>query len=132
MQVLMISPGMQHPQNSGVGAAAGNIANYLAEICQLKVIQSGEVSSIHSTKQRIFLEEAFSVETTIQDIVKTISNPIQVYNTTSLVEDSIVISEVQNQLASFTREVISEVSNHDFDVIYAHDWISFRAGIELK
>lgn len=131
MRILMIAPGMQHSLVSGVGVAAENIAKKLSKNFQLKLIQAAEAPSIEPQKNQTALQDTFSVQSTIQDIVKIISTPLQVYET-SPTKQEISSSEVQNQLHFFTEEVIIEAAKEDFDVIYAHDWISFPAGIELK
>ena len=133
----MIGPGEPNALNSGLGIAAQYIAEELGQQVSLTVIQPGANGG--SKKMRSIDSSKFSETAVIRELVKvnvraSISPYFYAYVNTPEEDaqpDSIV-SEIKNELASFTKQVVKASQGVDFDVIYAHDWTAMPAGIEIK
>ncbi|MFY0650992.1 MAG: glycosyltransferase family 4 protein [Cyclobacteriaceae bacterium] len=142
IKVLMIGPGEPNALNSGLGVAANYIANKLARKTNLTLIQpENEGSSsgkfIHNLKK--INADKLSEDSLISDLIQiNVRAKISPYfypymQVVSADEDEVEIeSEVKNELDHFTRNVVNEAENLDFDIIYAHDWTAVQAGVELK
>lgn len=130
MKILMISPGPADSHTSGSGFAAHKIAEALSSQLSLTVIQPEHVS-VQDKKIR---SETFSNTSVVKDITR-----IRIFSQVSpyLYADPIDIkqdesSEVRDELNLFTTGAFNEAKEVDFDLIYAHDWISFEAALNIK
>ncbi|MFY0627863.1 MAG: glycosyltransferase family 4 protein [Reichenbachiella sp.] len=141
LKILMIGPGDPSQTNSGLGKAAEQISTQLAKKTQLILIQPESVLDQNTTEEKktkkaISISD-FSDFKVISDMVRIeVSNNISPYwydsTPTSSVKELDRKSEVEEKLQTFTEEIIEESSESKFDVIYAHDWITFKAALELK
>ena len=142
MRVLMIGPGAPNESNSGLGVAAYHIGQKLAKQVTLTIVQPTEADSIIekalSTKNIEHIKsEKFADAKIVQDLVQlNIRANINPYFYPYFDQDEKTIeahvSEVKQEWQNFTNEVVEASKTLDFDVIYAHDWTTFEAGMLLK
>ncbi len=136
-KVLMIGPGEQSVSNSGLGKAADQIATIIAKRTALTLVQpeSLEVESSPKTRQTVTTEN-FSEMKVLKDMVKIeVSNTISPYwyaSKPQQIETTTHESTVQKDLIMFSHEIEMSADSIDFDVIYAHDWLTFPAAESLK
>ena len=142
-RILMLSAGTPNQHNSGVGIACHHICNYLSKKSNLTIAQPSEIAELKpeeikstsefSKKSIISIEKEIFSETIRHQIDSSLSiygyDTVTTKNKTEKVFEK---STIKKELAIYTKEIIESVQNTSFDVIYAHDWISFQAGIELK
>lgn len=132
MNILMISPGSPSSETSGAGVAIHKIASELAAKTSLTIIQPEDVN----TKERKVSMESFTDTAVVKDITKiNVTSHIGPYAYSETQEKAIQQEElykVRSELTVFTDGVIEEVNAVDFDIIYAHDWISFEAALKIK
>lgn len=132
MKILMISPGSPSSETSGAGVAIHKIANRLATKVSLTIIQPEDVN----TKEVKVSTESFTNTSVVKDITRiNIKSQVGPYAYTDSEEKEVqkeVLSKVRKELSLFTKGVIDEVDKHDFDLIYAHDWVSFEAALKIK
>ena len=136
-KVLMIGPGEQSISTSGLGKAASQIASFLSKRIDLTLIQPKSLST-HSSKKEIehISTESFNELKVIKDMVKIeVSNTISPYWYSSEpleVTSSSQENSIQKDLYRFSQEIEIIAMPEDFDIIYAHDWLTFPAAESLK
>ncbi len=81
--------------------------------------------------------DPYSHEYSAQEVLST-QKEITVSDTSMKIEGNIFSSDelyglsIDEKVKEYTKQVVRLAQNSDFDVIYAHDWMTFVAGIELK
>jgi glycogen(starch) synthase len=142
MRILMIGPGTPNEANSGLGVAAFNLGENLSNHVSLTIVQPGEAeTNLDKTLSTKTVEDVstqkFSDSTLIQDLihinVQAKLNPYFYFKAEN--EDQVEatqLSEVKEEWRTFTDKVVEVSKTIDFDVIYAHDWTTFAAGLALK
>ena len=141
-RILMIGPGTPNEANSGLGVAAYNLAANLSRHVSLTVVQPGEAETyVEQSISTKFVEEVntqkFTESTIVQDLihinVQSKLNPYFYFK--EEYEDQVEtteVSEVKEEWRTFTDKVVEVSKTIDFDLIYAHDWTTFAAGLALK
>lgn len=139
--VLMLGPGAPDKFNSGLGVAANEIAQFLHEVVDLTVIQVEDLNQIeaieNNTSSSLNTVSKFSDFEIMSDIatinIKSAMSPYWYdQNTSRNPEADQVSSAVYKELETFTEQMTSVASDVSFDTIYAHDWMTFLAAVELK
>ncbi|MGL1889298.1 MAG: glycosyltransferase family 4 protein [Reichenbachiella sp.] len=141
-KVLMLGPGEPNSLNSGLGKAAFEISQRLQSHCDLTIIQPDNLTAIGDIENNISLSKQkidinqFSDYNVVSEISKlNIEASISPYwndqntNRVEIKEQSLLIKQ---QLITFSKEIEVAGEQVGFDTIYAHDWITFRAAIDLK
>lgn len=142
-KVLMLGPGEPDAINSGLGIAAKELSSRLSELCNLTVIQSNDLikisdiennTSLSSKKIKYNQFSDFNVVSEISQV--NVESSISPYwsdqNSYRIKEDIRQKHPIKEQLLSLTKNIITATQKMDYEVIYAHDWINFRAAIDLK
>lgn len=133
MKVLMIGPGEPTSQNSGLGIAAAELTNELQKILKITVIEP--VANLpEDQKSNIVISHNSNVMVTKELSRVKISTTLNPYfyptdNTILVKEEE---SKVKTMLTSYTKDVVNNGKKMNADLIYAHDWMSIDAGLELK
>jgi len=125
----MISPGFPTAETSGVGVAIERISGELAKKVALTVIQPEDVNTEEQIKAQQFDDHSVVRDITRIEISGNISPYLYEDDTVKVEKKS---SKVQEELSVFTEGVVTQVKALDFDVIYAHDWVSFQAALKIK
>lgn len=148
MRVLMIGPATADATNYGMGVASAQIASYLASNCELTIVSPTSASSMEkrSTKEHIQIHaakgltdqklvDAAAVHIQIESELPTYiyhdgkSKPTTPQSVRTLAEKT---PNLQEQLKAFSTSVVEKVTDLEYDIIYAHDWLSIEAGLALK
>lgn len=142
MRLLVLSPGEPTLANSGLGVAANALNHQLSKLAQLIIVhpKGKSIEQIINKKTTEVVEVetlSFSEENVVQeDIVITIQSNLDPYHYTASFKKSEEASlkelTVKKELVNYTEQVVEKVSALEFDVIYAHDWITFKAAVEIK
>ncbi|MAN02645.1 MAG: glycosyltransferase [Owenweeksia sp.] len=143
IKVLMLGPGEPHPQNSGLGIAASHISRHLQQLVELTVIQPGTNPSQHvGSLKKALASLSFTEEELMADIIEVEARhrldpyhylsgyEVEERNTTNKATEK--VSQIREVVEHFSEQVVHEGNALDFDVIYAHDWVTFSAALELK
>jgi len=140
MRILMIGPGTPNGANSGLGVAAFNLGKNLSRHVSLTIVQPGEAEAYpeQNISTKIVEEvntQKFTESTLVQDLINIQAklNPYFYFNVEN--EDQVEateVSEVKEEWQKFTDKVVEVSKTIDFDLIYAHDWTTFAAGLTLK
>jgi len=140
--ILMIGPGKPNEANTGLGVAAYHLEKHLAQISGLTVIQPEDAtqhlqkarSAHHTTKNVSFFREEDIVRELTHIEVRTALSPYFYMDAGAddISRELRKESEISRQLQAFTRQIVESSEQIRFDVIYAHDWMSVDAAIELK
>ncbi|MEM9340813.1 MAG: glycosyltransferase family 4 protein, partial [Bacteroidota bacterium] len=131
MKVLMISPGLPNENTSGLGFAVEQIANSLSSRLSLTIIQPEDVNNQSQIKEldtNQFKEEAVVNELTHINVKGNLS-PYSYTNHEYKQEEE---GGVKSEFEFFTQSVSNIAQTLDFDLIYAHDWVTFQAAKKLK
>lgn len=133
----MLGPGEPSIANSGLGTAADHIAKYLGKHTNLTLVQPDQTGQIIPNGDLHTGAESrdFSDFAVISEMAHVnISGNISPYWYSSAQETSTKESDadIRKDLDSYAQKLIAEAEGINFDVIYAHDWITFGAAIELK
>lgn len=140
MKVLMIGPGNANELTSGLGVAANQIGNELSKKAEILLIQPSEedemVDQAHHKHYYFLPFNRFSEATVIDDITRiavrgSVSPYFYAYMEPTVMEEK-VDSSVRIELEKFTDSVVGVSESYDFDVIYAHDWVTFEAATKIK
>jgi hypothetical protein len=146
MKVLMIGPATADASNYGMGVASAQIANYLTSNCELTIVSPTNASTLEGKKRKEHIHLIAAEGLTNQKQVDAAAVHIQIQSElpTYIYHDGRSASQsthkevaeeapdLQAQLTAFSETVVNEVSLLDYDVIYAHDWLSIEAGLVLK
>ncbi|GAA5029102.1 hypothetical protein GCM10011506_17150 [Marivirga lumbricoides] len=139
----MIGPGEPSRMNSGMGVACNHIAEELSQKTDLKLfspetLEQGSKNTAHKKNTvKIHIDnELQDIQKLNADIVHIqIKNSINPYFYLSQTEEELSEEEnnqIKDSLDSYTEGLIVEGEKIEFDLIYAHDWMSISAAIALK
>lgn len=143
MKILMIGPGEPSRKNSGLGVACNHIAEELSKQIDLKLFSPEALSEGSTNSTSITNTVKIHIDNELQDTQKInadivhiqIKNSLNPYFYLSQTEDELSEEEsnqIKDSLNSYTEALIVQGEKVDFDLIYAHDWMSISAAIELK
>jgi glycosyltransferase involved in cell wall biosynthesis len=137
-KILMIGPGNPNASNSGLGIAASEIASYVKAHSDLTLLQPEDVKEKNQAETRVIRQEDFFSDHNVMTDLATLSagsgiNPYW-YQTSESAEETPKKEEsvVYQALVSYSEEITRSAETFSFDLIYAHDWISFEAALRLK
>lgn len=141
--VLMLGPGEPGSLTSGLGKAADEISQYLADYTYLTIVQPDNLDSLDAiennislSKQKISIDD-FSDFNVISEISKiNVASSISPYwsdqNASRLETKETKSNPLFDQLQDVSKDIVKVIERINHDVIYAHDWITFRAAIDIK
>jgi len=144
MKILMIGPSKSEIQNYGLGLATENIAKAISTQADLTIISPAAATELSDSKNEnhisVTIEErlldAKSVDAAaVQINVESVLTPYfyhaskETTNQEEVVDTSLAIQEALKQ---YNQSVITKVATLNYDVIYAHDWLSIGAAMQLK
>lgn len=139
LKVLMLGPGNPSIKNSGLGVAARNIANYLSEFVELILIEPEmhemQLQDTAVTKKSGYMElqDEWKVAQNIAHIsVQSGISPYHYLSPETTVEGKEQNNEFKQILKEHTSETLESVRGLHFDIIYAHDWTTIPAALQLK
>ena len=150
IKVLVLGPGEPNALNSGLGIAVDHIIQYLGQHTALTVIQPCELSSHEEIAAKssqtvntieLIKPERISREAVTSEIIRvSIGANISPYfyqaHEQELTEDYSQVqtktSTIREELKLYTEQILVEAAKFDFDIIYAHDWVTFQAAEQLK
>jgi len=139
----MLGPGEPGSLTSGLGKAADEISQYLADYTYLTIVQPDNLDSLDAiennislSKQKISIDD-FSDFNVISEISKiNVAASISPYwsdqNASRLETKEIKSHPLFDQLQDVSKDIVKVTERINHDVIYAHDWITFRAAIDIK
>lgn len=139
----MLGPGEPSTVNSGLGVAAKELSSRIDKLCDLTVIQSSDLIPISHIENNTSLSDQnisfdqfsdFNVVSEISQInVESTINPYwSDQNSSRIKEDIRQKHPIKEQLLSFSNHITKAAKQVNYELIYAHDWINFRAAIDLK
>lgn len=140
-RVLMLGPGEPSVLNSGLGKAAYHIANTISANIDLTIVQPENLDEFNDAVQKRNFEPQHRTEEFTDYEVLTELAKIEVTNAiapfwytggTYEVTHSYIESQIKTKAKTFTKEIIEITDEIEYDIIYAHDWLTFKAAIELK
>lgn len=135
-KLLILGPGAPDRQTSGLGKAAMHLADELVKKIDLTLIEPQQVREL--TTQEVSHEDiSFSDFSILKELATvSIESQLSAYHyqetTHASTMEKVESHRLHEQLVAFSKELVMEGQKIDFDVIYAHDWITFQAAIELK
>ncbi len=143
MKILMIGPGEPNKSNSGLGVACNQIARELSKKVDLKLFSPeslnaiGENGKSNPEVETVYIGNKLGATRDVQaDIVhvnvKSSLDPYFYLQKEEVEESSEKSSYIQQALSEYTDSLIEKGEQVEFDVIYAHDWMSIPAAIILK
>jgi glycogen(starch) synthase len=139
IRILMIGPGHPSAANSGVGIVASSLEKELSKLVDLTVIQPDEVDTEKKEQFEIDIEsKRFSDTNVVRDLVRiSVKAKLDPYlymgeEAVQTVENEQITESIQQELSVFSKSVVEKASEHDYDLIYVHDWIAAKAGLLLK
>ncbi|MBU2915115.1 MULTISPECIES: glycosyltransferase family 4 protein [Reichenbachiella] len=142
LKILMLGPGEPSAKNSGLGIAAHEISQYLSHHSTLTIIQPDDMEALDAiennislSKQRVNLADFsdFNVISEISKVnIETAISPYWSDQNTSRTPNKQEALKLQNQLNDFSNQIAEAAGQVDYDAVYAHDWITFRAAIDIK
>jgi glycogen(starch) synthase len=137
--ILMLGPGKPNPTNSGLGLAAFEISQFLKEHTLLTLLQPEEVNDGGGSDENTITlkEHSFSDFNVMTDLATlSIESSIAPYWYQQVTPEesgpNVEESTVYQELITYSDQVVSSAKPFNYDLIYAHDWISFQAAIQLK
>lgn len=137
----MLGPGEPVSRNSGLGIATKEIATYLNDYCELTIIQPDEMEVMEAienhlalSKQKVNLDDFSDFKVLSELSTINIQSSISPYSNgfESSVAETSVHHPLHDQLLEFSKQIEEAAEKVNFDAIYAHDWINFRAAIDIK
>ncbi|MBK6263804.1 glycosyltransferase family 4 protein [Marivirga sp. S37H4] len=143
MKILMIGPGEPSRRNSGLGVACDHIAHELSNKIHLRLFspetleENAQHSSENKNTYKIHLGDKLGDHRELNaDIVHVqIKSALTPYFYLSNTEQEITQEQdnhIQQALDEYTKALTIQGEKVDFDLIYAHDWMSIPAAIQLK
>ncbi len=141
----MIGPAKSDQHNYGLGVATENIAQQLSKVASLTIISPTSATATDataSTSENI----ALSVDETLLDTKAVEADAVHITVKSKLKpyfyhsHEQVVASEqsesgvndIQAALEVYTKSVEQKAATLKYDVIYAHDWMSIDAALQLK
>jgi|LauGreDrversion4_2_1035121.scaffolds.fasta_scaffold66814_3 glycogen(starch) synthase len=110
LRVLML--GWEFPPhiNGGMGVACYEISKHLQKYCDIQLVLPNLENTLSHEHSHIKIDS--------------MGVPVRAYDNINL--------SVQRQVLDFTQLVYEKYKFYEFDVIYAHDWLTTQAAILLK
>ena len=146
--VLMLGPGEPSILNSGLGKAAQFLADCIADDVKLTIVEPEKLDDFKNTLVERDFSPKYHVEHysnvtqeisdyhVLADIARMeISNAIAPYwynAGTYEVNREYRVPIVQEKVEQFTKEIIEKVDLLEYDLVYAHDWLTFMAAMAIK
>ncbi|PIB34180.1 hypothetical protein BFP72_01410 [Reichenbachiella sp. 5M10] len=141
-RILMLGPGEPSSKNSGLGIAAHEIEQFLSRHCQLTLIQPNDMEALTDIENNLSLSKQkvdiadfddFSVIAEMSKInIESIISPYWSDQNATRTAPQPTAHPLQGQHDDFSKQISAAADKVNFDVIYAHDWITFRAAIDIK
>ncbi len=132
-QVLML--GWEYPPyiNGGLGVASQGLAEAMGEFVNLQLVVPQAQGIAHSRAEIMGLDQIphpeWIEETRVQ--VSTIPVGLQAYPTTQT-PDSLYQGDLAEKVHHYRKLVVHLAKNRNFDLVHAHDWMTFPAGMALR
>ncbi|MEO9968081.1 MAG: glycosyltransferase family 4 protein [Reichenbachiella sp.] len=135
-KLLILGPGAPDRNTSGLGKAAHHIAEELSKKISLTLVEPSKIEELN-VKQKVAETSNFSDLSVLKEMATvSIESQLSAYHyqevTHSNTQEKIESHRLHQQLVEFSNELVLEGQEIDFDAIYAHDWITFKAALELK
>lgn len=136
VRILMLGPGAPGRQTSGLGVATEKLANELSKKTSLKIIEPKQFDQLGKPKANQKTVE-FSDLSVLQELATvSIEAQLSAYDyhevTQSHTLEKVESQKLYKQLTTFSDELILEGEKVDYELLYAHDWITFKAALDLK
>ena len=140
MKILVLSPGEPSFVNSGLGIAANALNKELKLLVNLVVVQPENIPADEEAEEKIEVvinQGVFSEEVVAQEETKiSVSAHLDPYHygvssqgaASKMVSSDVINKEIEN----YTQQVLDKTSSIEFDLIYAHDWITLQTAVALK
>ena len=138
MNVLVLSPGMPSALNSGLGVVANAINKELQSLIDLTIVQPDNAGVFEESTIEIETESSIFSTTSIaqQEIKVMVSAQLDPYHYTISGASNKLTREdfktISAEIATYTKQVITKTRKANFDLIYAHDWVTFQTAVALK
>lgn len=133
------------PHNSGgLGVACEGICNALIESHNEVTLLLPEHTQVLDERMRVFYcntQVEPSISESLSAVISTLQNPyispseyslLYKKYSTELVEVGYSSETLIQKVDRYKKQAIDVVTKYDFDVIHAHDWLCFGAGIALQ
>ncbi|SMD33733.1 Glycosyltransferase involved in cell wall bisynthesis [Reichenbachiella faecimaris] len=135
VKLLMFGPGAPGRLTSGLGVATAKLAEELSKKTSLKIIEPKSFDQFG--KPKVNLESSFSDLSVLKELATvSIEAQLSAYDyhevTQSHTMEKVESQKLHKQLTTYSDELVLEGEKIDYDVLYAHDWITFKAALELK
>ncbi|MEO9806283.1 MAG: glycosyltransferase [Reichenbachiella sp.] len=136
LKLLIFGPGAPDRQTSGLGKAAMHLTDELAKHVDLTLIEPKQVETL-ATKKVDHETLSFSDFSILKELATvSIESQLSAYHyqevTSANTMEKVESQRLYKQLTTFSEELVLAGKKTDFEVIYAHDWITFKAALELK
>jgi len=136
VKLLMLGPGAPSQQTSGLGVATAKLAEELSKNISLKIIEPRQLDDLGQPKaaQEIV---SFSDLNVLKELATvSIESQLSAYDyhevTHAHTMEKVESQKLYKQLTTFSDELVLEGEKIEFEALYAHDWITFKAALELK
>ena len=138
-RVLML--GWEYPPiiNGGLGIACQGLARALCSHVELTLYLPVSANQRDGQIKLIDLE---SHSNNLNEQLQTLSNIIQIpadlapyqqeTHRGTIDKNELYGSDLRKKVLRYTKQATSLAQNHDFDLIHAHDWMTFFAGLEIQ
>lgn len=136
--LLILGPGAPDQQTSGLGKATAHLIDELRKKINLTVVEPKQIDEVTTEVTGPTNETVSFSDFTILKELATVSIETQLsaYHyqeiTHSNVTEKVESHKLFKQLETFSGELVAASKKIGFDAIYAHDWITFKAAVELK
>lgn len=137
VKLLMLGPGTPGRYTSGLGRAASHLAQNLSQRSELTVIEPQQLNELNikdnvGSKSEIFDDLSILQEMATVSVESWLSAYQYQEVTHSKTMQKVESHRLHEQLIKFTKELVLAGKKVDFDVLYAHDWITFKAALEIR
>jgi len=143
MKILVLSPGEPTVINSGLGVVANALNRELGNLVELIIIQPNNNQGVNKSNQNSIhgidiKNELLSDANIINEETKILIDAqldAYHYNTPLKKEGKEVEKQfnlIKNELENYSTLVLQEVKKLEFDLIYAHDWITLETAVKIK
>lgn len=136
-KLLMLGPGAPGRQTSGLGVATAKLAEELSKKISLKIIEPKQFDDLGRPK--VHQETVSFSDLSVLKELATVSIEAQLsaydyheVTTHTHTMEKVESQKLYKQLTTFSDELVLAGEKVEFDGIYAHDWITFKAALELK
>lgn len=135
IKLLMLGPGAPSRQTSGLGLATAKLAEEMSKNLRLKIIEPKQFDDLGQPKATQL--SSFSDLSVLKELATvSIEAQLSAYDyhevTHTQTMEKVESHKLHEQLTIFSDELVLEGEKLEFEGIYAHDWITFKAALELK